>query len=64
MAILIKYALEDLRNYVISFFTRLNVPPADAEIAADVLLAADLRGVDSHGIIPSTPIMATDSARV
>lgn len=43
--------MEDLRNYAINFFTRLNVPHADAEIAADILLEADLRGVDSHGII-------------
>ena len=45
------YRMEDLRNYAINFFTRLNVPHADAEIAADILLEADLRGVDSHGII-------------
>ena len=51
MTKLLKYPLEELRNYVVTFFTRFDVPQVDAEIAADVLLAADLRGVDSHGII-------------
>ena len=41
----------DLMNYVIRFFVKLGVPPADAATAADVLVAADLRGVDSHGVI-------------
>ncbi|MBE3144393.1 MAG: Ldh family oxidoreductase [Planctomycetes bacterium] len=41
----------DLKDYIIRFFTRLDVPAADAEICANILLAADLRGVDSHGII-------------
>jgi len=45
------YRAEDLLAYMVRFFTRLKVPRADAEIAAKVLLAADLRGVDSHGII-------------
>lgn len=45
------YRAEDLRNYMVRFFTKLNVPPQDAKIAADVILSADLRGVDSHGII-------------
>ncbi|MRR32939.1 malate dehydrogenase, partial [bacterium] len=45
------YRPQDLKDFMIRFFTRLNVPAADAEIAADILLEADLRGVDSHGII-------------
>lgn len=45
------YRAEDLRNFMIRFFTRLGVPPTGAATAADVLLAADLRGVESHGII-------------
>ena len=31
--------------------TNLGVPEEDAKIIGDVLLAADLRGVDSHGLI-------------
>jgi L-2-hydroxycarboxylate dehydrogenase (NAD+) len=48
-AFLFRFA--DLKDYMIRFFTKLDVPAADAEIAAEVLLAADLRGVDSHGMI-------------
>ncbi len=47
----IAYRSEDLRDYMVRFFTHLNVPPESAAIAADVLLAADMRGVNSHGII-------------
>ncbi len=42
---------EDLTDYMVRFFTQLKLSRADAETAAEVLLSADLRGVDSHGII-------------
>jgi LDH2 family malate/lactate/ureidoglycolate dehydrogenase len=42
---------EALKNYIIRFFTALDVPEIDARIAADVLISADLRGVDTHGVI-------------
>ncbi|KAJ4462981.1 putative Malate dehydrogenase [Paratrimastix pyriformis] len=45
------YNAEDLRQYIVRFFHKLGVPEADAALAADVLISADLRGVDSHGII-------------
>jgi L-2-hydroxycarboxylate dehydrogenase (NAD+) len=45
------YRAEDVTDFVERFFVKLNVSPADAHIAADVLMSADLRGVDSHGII-------------
>ena len=45
------YKADDLRDYIIRFFVKLGVPRPDAEIAAEVLVLADLRGVDSHGII-------------
>ncbi|HVP20794.1 MAG TPA: Ldh family oxidoreductase [Anaerolineaceae bacterium] len=41
----------DLTDYMVRFFTKLKLSRADAETVAEVLLAADLRGVDSHGII-------------
>lgn len=41
---------EYLRNFVIDVFTKFDIPKADAEIAADILLMADLRGIDSHGV--------------
>ena len=39
-----------LRSTVASIFEKLNVPPEDARLAADVLVTADLRGVDTHGV--------------
>lgn len=51
MAQKLVFLSEELRSYVIRTFTHLGVPDQDAKIAADVILAADLRGVDSHGII-------------
>jgi L-2-hydroxycarboxylate dehydrogenase (NAD+) len=47
----IVYRSEDLRDFVERFFVKLNVSAVDAHVAADVLLSADMRGVDSHGII-------------
>jgi LDH2 family malate/lactate/ureidoglycolate dehydrogenase len=35
---------------MIDVFTGAGVPKADAEICADVLLASDLRGIESHGV--------------
>ena len=40
-----------LREFVQAYFVRYGVPSEDARIAADVLVEADLRGVDSHGVI-------------
>jgi len=39
-----------LRDTVTSIFEKMKVSRADAELAADVLVMADLRGVDSHGV--------------
>jgi L-2-hydroxycarboxylate dehydrogenase (NAD+) len=39
-----------LKNFTAEVFTQLEVPPADATQAADVLSCADLRGIDSHGV--------------
>lgn len=36
-------------------FEQLGVPEEDAAIAAEVLVAADLRGVDTHGVIRFNP---------
>jgi len=45
------YRLQDLQDYIVRFLEHHDVPEADARIVADVLTSADLRGVDSHGII-------------
>jgi len=41
---------EALRNMATSLFQKVGVPQDDASLAADVLVTADLRGVDSHGV--------------
>ena len=44
-----------LRRFVAAAFGKLGVPPQDAAIAANVLVMADLRGVDTHGVIRFNP---------
>jgi LDH2 family malate/lactate/ureidoglycolate dehydrogenase len=46
---------EKLIRFVHRSFVQLGVPPTDAEIAANVLVASDLRGVDTHGVIRFNP---------
>jgi len=41
---------EELKRFVGEVFVHLDVPEDEAHIVADVLVAADLRGVDSHGV--------------
>ena len=44
-----------LTRFVTAAFEKLGVPPGDAAIAAKALVAADLRGVDTHGVIRFSP---------
>ena len=44
-----------LTRFVAAAFEKLGVPPQDAAIAANVLVLADLRGVDTHGVIRFNP---------
>ncbi|MFX0032767.1 MAG: Ldh family oxidoreductase [Candidatus Hodarchaeota archaeon] len=39
-----------LKDFVKDVFVKLGAPKKHAEIVADVLIASDLRGIDSHGI--------------
>ncbi len=39
-----------LKNFVRTVLTKTGVAEADAAVVADVLVAADLRGVESHGV--------------
>ena len=39
-----------LRAWVEGVFLRLSFSEVDAKLAADVLMLADLRGIDSHGV--------------
>lgn len=45
------YKPEDLYDFMVRFFVKLGVPQDRAETTAEVLQAADLRGVNSHGMI-------------
>ncbi|HEX2981761.1 MAG TPA: Ldh family oxidoreductase, partial [Anaerolineaceae bacterium] len=42
--------VETLRCFIRDVFTRMGVPPADAEICSNILITSDLRGIESHGI--------------
>jgi len=46
----------DMRATAENIFEAVGMPRADAEQAADVLLYADLRGIDSHGVSNMFPI--------
>lgn len=39
-----------LRQFAVEVFLNMGCPDNDAQLAADVLLHADLRGIDSHGL--------------
>ena len=41
---------DELRSFAISVFRYIGCNDADANLATDVLLKADLRGIDSHGV--------------
>ncbi|MEM1679413.1 MAG: Ldh family oxidoreductase [Ignisphaera sp.] len=47
----VKVSWQDLYKFTAECFIRVGVPVHDAEIIADHLILANLRGVDSHGVI-------------
>lgn len=46
----ITFSEQQLRTFTEAVFLKMGCPQADAELAADVLLKSDLRGIDSHGV--------------
>lgn len=40
-----------LERFVSSVFQRLGIPVSDADLTARILVEADLRGIDSHGVL-------------
>ncbi len=46
----INIKVDTLQAFTVSVFTKLGVPVEDAKIATDILIAADQRGVNSHGL--------------
>jgi len=47
----VRVAWEPLKAFTREVFVRVGVPPKDAAIEAEVLVWANLRGVDSHGVL-------------
>jgi len=47
----IRVAKEPLEGFTRALFERVGVPPGDAATVAEVLVWANLRGVDSHGML-------------
>ncbi len=45
-----------LEPYVLDVFKSIGVPPSDAETCRDVLLDADLKGLDTHGVNRLKPV--------
>jgi L-2-hydroxycarboxylate dehydrogenase (NAD+) len=41
---------ENLKRFVRTVLAKVDVDPADAAIVADVLVASDMRGIESHGV--------------
>ena len=41
---------DDLKTTVAAVLQKMGVPKEDAELGADVMVLADLRGVESHGV--------------
>jgi LDH2 family malate/lactate/ureidoglycolate dehydrogenase len=46
-----RYCAEDVHGFCCAVLEKLDVPHEDAKEVGDCLLLADLRGVDSHGVI-------------
>ena len=51
MDTILRFKKEDLLDFVIRYLTKLGVPKQDAKIVGKVLISADVRGVESHGLI-------------
>jgi LDH2 family malate/lactate/ureidoglycolate dehydrogenase len=47
----VRVAWEPLKEFAREVFIKLGMPPQDAETEASVLIWANLRGVDSHGVL-------------
>ncbi len=51
METILRFKREDLLDFVIRYMTKLGVPAEDAKIVGKVLICADIRGVESHGLL-------------
>lgn len=46
----VRVPVDELVNLVAGILARAGLPPEDARVAADVLVRADMRGIESHGV--------------
>lgn len=46
-----KFSLLELEQYIKNIFLKIGCSPKDANIVTEVLIAAELRGISSHGIV-------------
>lgn len=44
------YSYQELHDFTSAILRAINCPDLEAKMAADVLLSADIRGIDSHGV--------------
>ena len=44
------FSHQELSSFATSVFLKMGCPPGQAQMATEVLLRADLRGIDSHGV--------------
>ena len=47
---MLRLPIETLKDFMREVFLRIGVPAEDAAICSDILIASDLRGIESHGI--------------
>ncbi len=47
---MLRLPVQTLKEFMQEVFTRIGVPPEEARICSDILIASDLRGIESHGI--------------
>jgi len=47
----LRFSKDELYRFAVEAFTKIGMPEEDTKIVADHLVTANLRGVDSHGII-------------
>jgi len=47
---MMKFEYHQLKNFCQNIFLKIGCPPENAHVASEVLISADVRGVDSHGV--------------
>lgn len=45
-----RFPADQLKDFTTRVFQHYNVPQSEAELAAEILIVSDLRGIDSHGV--------------